>query len=104
MKVYAYQTSWRFRGSSWLPFRLWNNDSLPTQLCICSPTGESHIRMDEDSDSTTLHGSEINRGRGTAAVFLGEKRTATKNSIVASKTIAGPEGTSQVAGDEHSRD
>ena len=52
-----------------VPFRLGDNDSLPTQFCICSPPGgRADIKMDKDSDDTALHGAEINRGRGTAAV------------------------------------
>jgi hypothetical protein len=44
-----------------VPFRLWNNDSLPTQFCIYRPTGGKPTqKMDKDSHSTTLHGTEIN--------------------------------------------
>ena len=57
-----------------VPFRLWNNDSLPTQFCIYRPTGGKPTqKMDKDSHSTTLHGAEINRGQGNAAVSWEKK-------------------------------
>ena len=54
------------------------------------------MRMDEDSDT---HNVRYIRDQVTARdrrCLFGEKRTATKNSSVASSTMAGPDGISQM--------
>ena len=57
-----------------VPFRLWNNDSLPAQFCIDSLTGGKPTQnMDKDTHGTTLYGAEINRGQGNAAVSWEKK-------------------------------
>ena len=89
-----------------VPFRLWNNDSLPAQFCIDSLTGGKPTQnMDKDSHGTTLHDMELKstEGKGTP-LFLGRKKDRNKEQHCGEQHNSRTGGDIPVRGDEYSPD
>jgi len=87
-----------------VPFRLWNNDSLPAQFCIYRPTGESRhktwIRTHMAQRYIELRSTE---GKGTP-LFLGRKKDRNKEQQRGEQHNGRTGGDIPVRGDEYSPD
>jgi hypothetical protein len=87
-----------------VPFRLWNNDSLPTQFCIYRPTGgEPTQKMDKDSHGQRDMELRSTEGEGPP-LFLGRKKDRNKEQHCGEQHNGRTGGDIPVRGDEYSPD